>query len=102
MKKLDWKIPYSRPCVSRGLLEAGLSPLLCQVLALRGIDTPEKARAMLYGGAECVYDPLLILGMREARDRVLRALRDDAPFSRRVPASGVEEADLRIMLRELG
>ena len=53
MKKLDWKIPYSRPCVSRGLLEAGLSPLLCQVLALRGIDTPEKAHAMLceYWGA---------------------------------------------------
>ncbi|MBO5496338.1 MAG: single-stranded-DNA-specific exonuclease RecJ [Oscillospiraceae bacterium] len=75
MKKLDWKIPYSRPCVSRGLLESGLSPLLCQVLALRGIDTPEKARAMLYGGAECVYDPLLILGMSEARERVLHALK---------------------------
>ena len=76
MKKLDWKIPYSRPCVSRGLLEAGLSPLLCQVLALRGIDTPEKAHAMLYGGAECVYDPLLIRGMRAAKDRVLRAVRE--------------------------
>ena len=76
MKKMDWKIPYARPCVSRGLLEAGLSPLLCQVLSLRGIDTPEKAHAMLYGGTECLFDPLLILGMAQARARVLRAVQN--------------------------
>ena len=76
MKKTDWKIPYARPCVSPALSEAGLSPLLTQVLALRGIDTADKARSMLYGGMETLHDPLLILGMREARERILRAVRD--------------------------
>ena len=76
MKKMDWKIPYARPCVSRGLLEAGLSPLLCRVLSLRGVNTPDEARAMLYGGTECLHDPLLILGMKDARERVLRAIRE--------------------------
>ena len=74
MKKMDWKIPYARPAVSQKLLDAGLSPLLCQVLTIRGINTPEAAHKMLYGGTECLYDPLMILGMREARDRVLRAI----------------------------
>ena len=57
MKKMDWKIPYARPCVSRGLLEAGLSPLLCRVLSLRGVNTPDEARAMLYGGTKFTVIP---------------------------------------------
>ena len=76
MKNTDWKIPYARPAVSQEFLESGLSPLLCQVLAIRGIDTSEAAHRMLYGGPECLYDPLMILGMREARARVLRAVRE--------------------------
>ncbi len=43
MKNKDWNIPYTRPCVSRDLTEAGFSPLLCQILALRGVDNAEKA-----------------------------------------------------------
>ena len=54
MKNKDWNIPYTRPCVSRDLAEAGFSPLLCQVLALRGVDSAEKARRLLYGGKDDV------------------------------------------------
>ena len=75
MKKKDWKIPYTRPCVSRELSELGLTPLLCQVLALRAVETAAQAKALLYGGEECLYDPMLILGMDSARERVLRAIR---------------------------
>ncbi len=74
MKNLDWNIPYTRPVVSRALAEAGFSPLLCQVLALRGIESAEKANSLLYGGKESLCDPLLMLGMDRARERVLRAI----------------------------
>ena len=74
MKNLDWNIPYARPVVSRALEEAGFSPLLCQILALRGYDSAEAARHLLYGGKEEICDPLLMLGMDRARERVLRAI----------------------------
>lgn len=74
MKNKDWNIPYTRPCVSRDLAEAGFSPLLCQILALRGVDSAEKARRLLYGGKESLCDPMLMLGMDKARERVLRAI----------------------------
>ena len=76
MKKKDWSIPYQEPVVSPEILGMGLAPLLCRVLALRGIETAEAARTLLYGGEECLYDPMRILGMREASARVLRAIRD--------------------------
>ena len=74
MKNKDWNIPYTRPVVSRALAEAGLSPLLCQILALRGFESVEKANNLLYGGKEGLCDPLLMLGMDRARDRVLMAI----------------------------
>ena len=74
MKNKDWNIPYTRPVVSRTLKEAGFSPLLCQILALRGIESAEKANSLLYGGKEGLCDPLLMLGMDRARERVLRAI----------------------------
>ena len=74
MKNKDWNIPYTRPVVSRTLKEAGFSPLLCQILALRGIESPEKANSLLYGGKDELCDPLLMLGMDRARERVLRAI----------------------------
>ena len=74
MKNMDWNIPYTRPVVSRALSEAGFAPLLCRILALRGIESAEKARSLLYGGKEGLCDPLLMLGMDRARERVLRAI----------------------------
>ena len=76
MKNKDWSIPLTRPAAAHALAEAGFSPLLCQVLALRGIDSVEKARSLLYGGKETLHEPSLILGMDEARDRVLRAIQN--------------------------
>ena len=74
MKNKDWKIPFTRPEVPQELVKAGFSPLLCQVLALRGIKSDREAQQLLYGGEETLHDPLLILGMDGARARVLQAI----------------------------
>ena len=63
MKNKDWKIPYTRTCVPRALLDAGYAPLLCQVMALRGISTAQEADVLLCGGEEELFDPMLILDM---------------------------------------
>ena len=74
MKDKEWLIPLSRPVIPRALLEAGYTPLLASVLALRGITEAEEADSLINCGEENLYDPLLILGMAQARARVLRAI----------------------------
>lgn len=74
MKCKDWKIPYSRPDVPDELLTAGYTPLLSAVLSLRGVQTPAAADRLIHGSLECIHDPLLIKGMKEARQRVLSAI----------------------------
>ncbi len=73
MSEPIWKIPYTKPD-SRALEQAGVPRLLSEILAARGIRSASEARSLLYTGPENLQDPLLILGMREARDRVLRAI----------------------------
>ncbi len=74
MKTKDWIIPYTRPCISHDLLDAGFTPLLSWILALRGIDNAKMANALLYSGEEALCDPMLMLGMDKACDRVLTAI----------------------------
>jgi len=81
MNKKDWKIPYTRPCVSRELIEAGYPPLLCQILALRGISTVREAELLLRGGDDELFDPMLILDMDKARARILRAIENGETVS---------------------
>ncbi len=74
MRSQGWKIPYSRPEIPEGLRQAGCGQLLSAVLALRGIRTPEQARALLDGGLACLHDPLLMDGMASAVARLRRAI----------------------------
>lgn len=74
MKCKDWKIPYSRPDVPEELLAAGYTPLLSSVLALRGVRTAADADRLIRGSLDCIHDPMLIKGMKEARQRVLSAI----------------------------
>ena len=67
-----WKIPYARPD-SAALLAAGVSPLLAELLAARGVTDPDKASDMLQTGPESLVDPLRMRGMAGVRDRVLQA-----------------------------
>ena len=73
MKKKEWEIPYTRPCVPPDF-GGKYPPLLSQVLSLRGIRDAEAADALLYGGENSLHDPLRILDMNRACGRVLRAI----------------------------
>lgn len=68
-----WKIPYTKTD-STALEQAGFPRLLSQLLAARGISAPEDAHAFLDIGPESLQNPMDILGMQDARDRVLRAI----------------------------
>ena len=73
MSESIWKIPYTKPDCS-ALKDADISPLLAEILVSRGFTSPAEASAFLHTGPEQLHDPLEILGMREARDRVLLAI----------------------------
>lgn len=74
MKYSDWRIPCAAPFVPQGLIDAGFTPLLAAVLALRGLSAPEDANAFLRGGDELLLDPMLMRGMAEAVSRIRRAI----------------------------
>ena len=74
MSESIWKIPYTKPD-SRELEQAGIPRLLAQLLASRGICAAADAHAVLSTGPESLHDPLQMLGMSSARDRILLAIR---------------------------
>ncbi len=76
-KEKDWKIPFARPRITPALEAAGFTPLLTTVLALRGVEDGQQARQLIYGGADCIHDPMLMTGMAEARERILQAVDRD-------------------------
>jgi len=53
---------------------AGVSEVVAGVLAARGVESEEDARALLGPSLEQLHDPFLMLGMRESVGRVLRAV----------------------------
>src|SRR3954466_15601593 len=59
---------------SRRAPDFGVSEVVAGVLAARGVETVEDARALLEPALEQLHDPLLMLGMRAAVERVLRAV----------------------------
>ena len=73
MSEAIWKIPYARPD-SAALRQAGISPLLAELLAARGVTDPDQAKALLDTGPESLLDPLLMRGMADVRDRMLQAV----------------------------
>lgn len=75
MKYSEWIIPRESAEAPSRLVAAGYAPLLAALLALRGIDTPEQARAFLDVGSEALPDPMLLRDMDAAAARLLRAVR---------------------------
>jgi single-stranded-DNA-specific exonuclease len=53
---------------------AGLSEVVAGVLAARGVESEGEARRLLSPSLEQLHDPFLMLGMREAAARVLKAV----------------------------
>lgn len=55
----------------------GLSPLAAAILIARGHDTVEKAEAFLNPCIEHLHDPVLLLDLEKACDRIVKALESD-------------------------
>ena len=70
-----WKIPYTQPDF-RLLEKAGISPLLARILASRGLTDPDEVRGLLASGPELLHDPMAMLGMARACERVRKAIAD--------------------------
>ena len=68
-----WKIPYTQPDF-RLLEDAGISPLLARILASRGLTDPDEVRRLLASGPELLHDPMAMLGMAHACERVRKAI----------------------------
>ncbi len=73
MKERIWNIPEAAT-VPEQLLQAGCTPLLAAVLAVRGVVTAEGARVFLEAGTQEPEDPFLLPDMDAAVRRIRRAV----------------------------
>lgn len=85
--------------------ECGLSPLIAKLLVIRGIDSPQRARAFLEAGPELFHDPYLLDGMEESVHRIRRAIERNEPICiyGDYDADGVSSTSLMVhVMRQLG
>ncbi len=76
-----WRFHPQRPDVRDVLARAlGVSPVLAQLLANRGIVDPTEARAFLRPSLDTLADPFLLPDMDRAVERVQRAIKDKEPI----------------------
>ena len=73
MKRWRYR-PYDQAIVDRLQAEHGLPPLVATLLAQREITTPEDAHHFLHAGLSDLHDPLRMLGMQPAVERLRRAI----------------------------
>src|SRR5215213_4832697 len=72
-----WKLRPSDPArVAAFSREAGVPPLVAQVLINRGIGDAATASRFVQARLNSLHDPELLPGVVEAADRVVRAIRD--------------------------
>ena len=56
---------------------AGMAPALWRLLCARGVDTPQAAQDFLRPDASQIADPFTMPGMREAVERIQKAIARD-------------------------
>jgi len=66
--------PFDPEIAARLARELGVSPLVARLLAQRGLTEPEAAHAFLHPTLAQLHSPELMAGMREAVERLRRAL----------------------------
>src|SRR4051794_10117381 len=73
----EWRIrPFDRQRVEALSREAGLPPLVAQLLINRGVAEASQARAYLDARRGDLHDPESLPGAADAADRIARAIRD--------------------------
>ncbi len=71
-----WRVQPHDPARIRTLSQqAGVSPLVAQLLLNRGIDAPDVARSFLDARLSGLHDPECLPGASEAADRIAAAVR---------------------------
>jgi len=74
MDESIWKLTPPREEAGRLSSELGLPLPIAQVLVNRKITEPESAHRFLYGSIDHLHEPCLMAGMKEAVERVFRAI----------------------------
>ena len=70
-----WILSEQKPDLAKNLATAlGVNPLVAQILINRGITTPEQGRCFLECDLNNTPDPFLMLGMKQAVNRIKLAL----------------------------
>jgi single-stranded-DNA-specific exonuclease len=76
MKKRWQIIKHDRAAAADLAAQLGVKPLVAALLISRGYGDGESARRFMNPAYEHLHDPLLLKGMREAADRVHKAIDD--------------------------
>ena len=86
-----WIVPPEGDPKAREALcaEAGLHPLVAEILLRRGIEDPEAAKVFFQPGLEGLHDPFLLKGMEAAVERIAQALKG----GERIVVSGDYDVD---------
>ena len=80
-RQARWIMPEEPGVEAYGLAAALEQPLwFAQILVSRGVETPADARQYLIPSMDALHDPMLLLGMKEAVERVLRAVAKREPI----------------------
>jgi single-stranded-DNA-specific exonuclease len=75
MQDKRWRVRENNPAASSHLMrELGVSSILAHLLCNRGLTDPETAQQFLKPQIQSLYDPYLMTGMRQAVDRIMRAI----------------------------
>lgn len=70
-----WRLRSQNHAVCRRLAgELGISPIVAHLLSHRGYTDPAAAFQFLHPRIEDLHDPYLMTGMRQAVDRIMRAI----------------------------
>jgi single-stranded-DNA-specific exonuclease len=70
-----WLCPHEPARIASLAQQAGVSPLVAQLLLNRGIDEPAAARSFLDARMSSLHDPENLPGAAEAAERIVRAVR---------------------------
>lgn len=76
-----WIIRQKNEAASQALVRSlGISPVIADLLSARGLTDTEEVRRLLHPSFDRLHDPLLMLGMKKAVERIGQAIERDEPI----------------------